>query len=236
MAGRRRKKSAPKNSVQAHQPGPLAYRPFRTLKGLKIKGNPSPAPARPPESPPQPLGGTDLFHTAMADVTPLSGDKTRVTRKAPPAASYGSLPLYSEDLEVLARLEALVAGRAQFDLADTDEYVEGFVRGIHPLLLEKLRQGRFSVQAHLDLHGLSVPEAEEAVRDFIDQALARGYRCVLLVHGRGLNSRDHVPVLKKRLRHILLRGPVRKKILAFTTARPVDGGAGASYVLLRARS
>ncbi|MEE9555920.1 MAG: Smr/MutS family protein [Candidatus Adiutricales bacterium] len=53
------------------------------------------------------------------------------------------------------------------------------------------------------------------------------------MHGRGMNSKNQVSVLKERLRSILLRGPVRKKILAFTSARPHDGGAGASYVLLR---
>jgi DNA-nicking Smr family endonuclease len=103
-------------------------------------------------------------------------------------------------------------------------------------VLDKLRRGLFSVQAHLDLHGLTVVEAEEAVREFITEAMTLRYRCVLLVHGRGLNSKDQIPVLKKRLEKILLRGPTRKKILAFTTARPHDGGGGASYVLLRAKN
>ncbi|MDR2946909.1 MAG: Smr/MutS family protein, partial [Candidatus Adiutrix sp.] len=60
-----------------------------------------------------------------------------------------------------------------------------------------------------------------------------GRGCVLLIHGRGLGSHDGVPVLKRYLETFLLRGTPRKYILAFTTARPLDGGLGASYILLR---
>lgn len=211
----------------------MAHRPFSVLKGLKRKEKEPPPRARPLEKK-QPLEDeTELFRSAMADVTPLERKKGGTISSAGHLRP-GPRPFYSEDLEALAHLEDLVAGRAVFDLVDSDEYLEGYVRGIHPGILTKLRQGRFSVQAYLDLHGLSAREAEEAVREFIPEAVTLGYRCVLLVHGRGLNSKDQIPVLKKRLETILLRGPVRKKILAFTSARPHDGGAGASYVLLRA--
>ena len=66
------------------------------------------------------------------------------------------------------------------------------------------------------------------------EQLPGGHRCVLIVHGRGHNSKDHTPVLKERLKSWLARGAAaRKVVLAFTTARPCDGGAGALYVLLR---
>jgi DNA-nicking Smr family endonuclease len=171
----------------------------------------------------------------MADVVPLKPKPSRMSRgpahTQPPATS----PLEMENLEVLAHLEDLVGGRLQFDLVDSDEYIEGYIKGIHPLILERLRQGLFSVQGHLDLHGLTVREAETAVRDFIETAAARNQRCVLLVHGRGINSKDHIPVLKRRLEILLLKSSIRKKILAFTSARPHDGGTGASYLLLRTR-
>ena len=211
----------------------MAHRPFSVLKGLKTKEKEPPPPARPLEKK-QPLEDeAKLFRSAMADVTPLERKKSKAV-SGPGHLRPETRSFYSEDLEALAQLGDLVTGRAVFDLVDLDEYLEGYVKGIHPVILTKLRQGRFSVQAYLDLHGLTVREAEEAVQEFIPEAVALGYRCVLLVHGRGLNSKDQIPVLKKRLETILLRGPVRKKILAFTSARPHDGGAGASYVLLRA--
>ena len=60
-----------------------------------------------------------------------------------------------------------------------------------------------------------------------------GYRCVLVVHGRGLNSKDQIPVLKEHMKSWLARGRTGRHVLAFTSARQHDGGAGALYVLLR---
>ena len=73
------------------------------------------------------------------------------------------------------------------------------------------------------------------VERFIIDAFAAGHRAVLVVHGRGLNSKDNVPVLKERLKSWLARGRVGRVVLAFSSARPADGGAGALYVLLRRR-
>ena len=68
---------------------------------------------------------------------------------------------------------------------------------------------------------------------FLTDSVRAGLRCVLIVHGRGLNSKDQTPVLKERLKSWLARGRPARVVLAFTTARPCDGGAGALYVLLR---
>jgi len=238
MPRRRTRKKPQKNNSKTLQPGPLAHCPFQILKGFKPKEPDLPAEAA--------AAGPDrtkdaviedpaaVFQAAMADVTPPAWKNTRIGVVSP-RFPQENRQVYSEDLEVLLQLEDLVEGRRPIDLLDSDEYLEGYVRGIHPVILEKLRQGRFSIQAYLDLHGLTAAEAEQEVREFITQAAALGRRCVLLVHGRGLNSKDQIPVLKKRLEAMLLRGPVRKKILAFTSAQPHDGGTGASYVLLRAR-
>jgi DNA-nicking Smr family endonuclease len=76
-------------------------------------------------------------------------------------------------------------------------------------------------------------QAKGAVDAFLEASVRAGHRCVLIVHGRGLNSKDQVPVLKERLKSWLARGSAARRVLAFTTARPCDGGAGALYVLLR---
>jgi DNA-nicking Smr family endonuclease len=238
MARRKtKKKRNAKPAVKKEKPGLLAHQPFEGLKGLKINTVPADGLEKPVASAEKPVvsakDDSALFLSSMAGVTPMNQKNSRVAPQLPDTTPQGPDPVQLENLEVLAKLEDLVDGRAQFDIVDTDEYIEGYIKGIHPIILEKLRQGFFSVQSYLDLHGLTVREAEVAVREFIDEAIRLNYRCVLLVHGRGMNSKNQVPVLKRRLKTILLRGPVRKKILAFTSARPHDGGAGASYVLLR---
>jgi DNA-nicking Smr family endonuclease len=76
-------------------------------------------------------------------------------------------------------------------------------------------------------------EAKEALVRFVFDARSRGKRCVLIVHGRGLHSKDQIPVLKASLQTWLSHGKLAERVLAFTSARPHDGGAGAVYVLLR---
>jgi DNA-nicking Smr family endonuclease len=127
----------------------------------------------------------------------------------------------------------LVAGRAGFDITDTDEYVEGTVTGLDIRLVRKLRTGEFSRQAALDLHGMTSDAAQLEVENFIFGAVRMGLRCVLIVHGRGRNSPGQIPVLKDRLQQWLTRAKLARLVLAFATARPHDGGPGAMYVLLR---
>ncbi len=117
---------------------------------------------------------------------------------------------------------------------DTPEYVEELVRGFQRELFEALHQGRISVSRVLNLHRWRLAEAEEAFHQFMRDALARGDHCVLIIHGRGLSSKGE-PVLKQKVHEWLKKGPFRKFILGFCSARQCDGGAGATYVLLSSR-
>jgi DNA-nicking Smr family endonuclease len=141
-----------------------------------------------------------------------------------------------EELEAYARLADLVSGEGCFDVQYTDEYIEGAVVGADPELLAKLRRGDFSVQAHFDLHGMTTGSARQALERFILSSVIKGLRCVLVIHGRGLNSRNQIPILKQNMSSWLKRGRLKRLVLAFATARPCDGGAGAIYVLLRKKS
>lgn len=116
----------------------------------------------------------------------------------------------------------------------TSEYIEGKKKGVPPEILWKLREGAFSIQATLNLRGYFVEEAKMLFEDFIEQALNKGLSCVLIIHGRGLSSKEK-PVLKEKVKEWLERGPYRKYILAYASARPCDGGPGATYVLLAHR-
>lgn len=186
----------------------------------------------PPVEPPEQTTAVDeesSFAQAMAGVTPLETDH----RVGPSRGSAPPRAVEDADVEAYAALADLVAGHGEFDISDTVEYVEGLAPGVDRRLLKRLRRGDFALQGHLDLHGLIRDEARAAVERFLTESRVAGKRCVLLVHGRGLNSPDRVPVLKNALLVWLTRGGLSRRILAFATARPVDGGAGALYVLLR---
>jgi len=172
------------------------------------------------------------FARAMADVRRLDAEG-RVDAPAP-ALHIHRAPS-SEEAEALAALSDLVAGSGEFDVSDSVEYIEGAVVGLDPRILRRLRRGEFAYQAYVDLHGVSTAAARVEVERFVLDAFAAGHRAVLVIHGRGLNSKDNVPVLKERLKSWLARGRIGRIVLAFSSARPADGGAGALYVLLRRR-
>ena len=174
------------------------------------------------------------FLEAMSGVTPLSGRERKIARN-PGDHIRPPYPAPDHEQEAMARLHDLIRGDIELDITLTDEYIEGSVKGFSRKLMKILRNGAFPVQDHIDLHGLTRQEAERTVRDFLLQSSTRGLRCVLIVHGRGLNSPDSLAVLKGRLPTWLTRGPAKRIVLAFATARPYDGGAGAVYVLLRRR-
>src|SRR5262245_11817425 len=206
--------------------------PFRHLR-QRWSARPAPPPtaARRTLTPAAVPDETELFASAMAGVVPIPrGPHVRVDGPAP-AEGHGR-PV-SEEAEALAALSDVITGVARFDITDTREYIEGGVIGLDPRVIRRLRRGDFSWQAHLDLHGLTAAEAHGAVDRFLVESFRAGRRCVLIVHGRGLNSKDHTPVLKERLKTWLAHGRTAKVVLAFSSARPCDGGAGALYVLLR---
>lgn len=95
--------------------------------------------------------------------------------------------------------------------------------------LRELRQGKIQREAKLDLHGLRIDDAEQALVTFISQHTAQNHRCLLLIHGKGSHD-GAAPVLKNRVNHWLRQIP---QVLAFHSAQPKDGGSGALYVLLK---
>jgi DNA-nicking Smr family endonuclease len=215
----------------------VAKKPFNDAFS-KLKGIAAPprAPARPPPPPPPPAEPArepteeELWESATSGARPLPRGAGKV---APPPPRGAPERFWHPDLDAIDELRALVAGDAPFDLADSDEFIEGRIAGLDHNLVRKLRRGDFAVQAHVDLHGMTREEAKGAVEAFLRGSRNAGKRCVLVVHGRGLHSKDQLPVLKDALRAWLSTARFARHVLAFATARPVDGGAGAIYVLLR---
>ncbi len=194
--------------------------------------DPDRTPESGPENEPSVQNERRLFQKAMAGVTPLNGRSRRAPR--PPGPAPRIFDASDADAEVLSRLDQLIQHGKGFVVADTSEYMEGLGYNVHPEIARRLHRGVYSIQAHVDLHGLSAPEARDAVDHFLKEAVTTGKRAVLIVHGRGLRS-PVKPVLKSRVREWLTSGPWRKWVIAFTSARSCDGGAGATYVLLRRR-
>lgn len=179
-----------------------------------------------------PASDAELFAAAVRGTDRRADPRGTVTPPLPPADA-GDLAVYDEEAEALAELASLVDGSGHFDISDTDEFIEGCMEGLDRRVLRKLKRGDFSHRGHLDLHGMQRDEARKSVEQFLTDRRTAGHRCVLIVHGRGHNSKDQIPILKGLLQHWMERGRISKSVLAFCTARPHDGGAGAMYVLLR---
>ena len=167
----------------------------------------------------------NAFAQAMRDVKPLAGKGRDIPQEVTPtpvAAQKENNPL-----------QDFMEGKLEFALASTREYVEGHVIGLDLMTVGKLQAGQFSPEAHIDLHGLNALQAFEALVGFFRSAYFKGHRTVLVVPGRGLNSPQGIPVLREKVQDWFTQEPFRRVILAFCTAKPSDGGAGALYVLLR---
>ena len=166
----------------------------------------------------------DLFRTAMRDVKRLrSSERVAAAPKPPAQARFRR----ADERAVLQ--ESLMVPEDAALLGTGDEV--GFRRPHIPeSVLLKLRRGQYAVDAEIDLHGLNASQAKGAMREFIADATARGLHCVRVVHGKGRRSGPRGPVLKNIVNHWLQRSD---HVLAFGSARAVDGGSGALYVLLQ---
>lgn len=164
------------------------------------------------------------FLQAMGDARPLKGKGREI---APPAEA--ATPPPGSDLS----FQELLEGSLEFAVSHSDEYLEGHVVGLDPLIMGRLRSGSLSPEAHLDLHGLNAAQAFEALRDFMRGAWYKSLRVVLVVTGRGRNSPQGQAVLRQKLQLWLTQEPFKRAVLAFCTARPHDGGPGSVYVLVR---
>ncbi len=165
-----------------------------------------------------------LFLEAMADVREITEFRKLSCKE--PSQTSPVVPDSPPD-RTMEELRNLVRGKRGITLSDTDEYIEWVRKGVRPQIIKRLRSGEISVQDCLDLHGFTVAEAEEEFYSFISEAKRRGLCCVKVIHGRGLRSPGG-PVLKEAVQSWL-----KRHSLAYATARRVDGGLGATYVLLR---
>ena len=215
------------------RPTSTPNRPFASLdKLLALKKIRLPEVHLPAAS--RPLSAAEeqaLFEAAMADVVPLA-DRRRAVAVTPRRKRRSPRRGEHPDAEALRQLRRLVETGHGFVIAHTAEYVEGASAWVPPEVFRRLHGGHFSIRAHIDLHGMDVPTARATFDRFMKRSIRQGQRAVLVVHGRGRCS-PGPPVLKRHLFDWLTKGSWKRWVIAFTSARACDGGAGATYVLLR---
>jgi DNA-nicking Smr family endonuclease len=174
------------------------------------------------------LDSTDVaaFRSAMSDVKPLAAaarhTAPKTARRTRPRALQQAAPANLDELM------PLIAGAADEDPAAALKFQRG---GVRDQVMRRLRRGLIPSEDELDLHGLNQTEARDQLADFIAHSRDAGLRCVRVVHGKGYRSGARGPVLKTAVNLWLRR---HLDVMAFTSAKVIDGGTGALYVLLRA--
>jgi len=169
---------------------------------------------------------SELFRLAVQDARPLVKQHVHHAKPKPKP-----IPTQLIQDERQALMDSLSDGYIAPHELESGEELLYLRAGQSPLVLSKLRRGHWVVQASIDLHGLVSDEARAYVADFLNQCKKRGLRCVRIVHGKGLGSRNREPVLKHKLKNWLIQ---RDEVIAYAQARPHDGGSGAVIVLIRA--
>ena len=159
-----------------------------------------------------------LFRAAVGEVKPLPDQNRIKPQKLPRKPSPRSPSPLSEIPDTLS------------DHAPENTPDEFLRNGLSRMTLRKLRRGHWPVQDSLDLHGNTGDAARKLLQEFLHEAAQHGLRCVLVIHGKGINSRGGEAVLRKLTRHWLAQRP---DVLAYCNALPKDGGSGAALVLLK---
>ena len=188
-------------------------------RGTKPKASPGPEQKKTEAD-----NDADLFLHATHGVTPMDKRGRDIARSSPPpSAPLTQAPSFKQLLE----------DNIEFEMEHTHEYLTGQLKGLDAKIFRKLQSGQYSVQGHLDLHGMNTTQAQIAVLDFVRRNFLEGKRCVLLIPGRGRNSPMGQGVLRQEISTWLTQAPLKRIILAFCTAQPKHGGSGAIYLLLR---
>ena len=172
----------------------------------------------------------DIFLRAMDKVTPLSDKGGRKIARRP---AKPDIKVPDQSQTGKKHLQDLLDGKIEFEISLSDEFLHGNILGLDPRISRKLQAGQFSLENHLDLHGQNADQAFSSLIHFIRDNYVNSRRCLLVIPGRGKNSPEGRGVLRDQIRIWLTRDPLKRVILAFSTARPRHGGTGALYILLR---
>ncbi|WP_437543807.1 Smr/MutS family protein [Sorangium sp. So ce367] len=184
------------------------------------------------EQAPRPVD-PETFAIYMAGVRVLEDRATRIPVTAS-RVERAALPTitFDPDEDARSRMRSLVIEGIKFETTDDSERIEGRRLDVDPRELRRLRRARYAVDGTLDLHGLRLEAAREAVEAFVCKRQRDGDRVVAIVHGKGNHSPGGHAVLRGEIAAWLSNGRVARHVAAFATAPDAEGGAGALLVLL----
>jgi len=165
-----------------------------------------------------------LFREAVGDVRSVDNDRVELEPASPPPIKHAR----EEDNRSV--MDSLLDNLSESDLLETGEHLSFTQPGVQRSVLRKLKSGKYSIQAEIDLHGLTVSEARIELSGFLKDSQENRRLCVRIIHGKGLKNSERAPRLKPAVNQWLSRN---KQVLAFCSARLNDGGTGAVYVLLK---
>lgn len=170
----------------------------------------------------------EVFREAMNDVHPASW------RHEPhPSTEPAPLPDGDAEAEAFRLMQAAIADEGPVPVLDHPEYIEGWIGVAGRKFLPKLRNGIYSIQGQIDLHGYNRIEAQMAVEQYIVRMSRFHSCCIKIIHGRGINSPSGTSTLKESLQRLLRTRRMSRYVVAYSSAPSCDGGVGAVYVLLR---
>ena len=166
----------------------------------------------------------DLFRRSVGTVDRIKHDQVMFDMPKPPPVPAQS---QAEDRAVIREMATLTFSDEDVEIGDELLFKRP---GIQQQVMRKLRRGQFAIERVLDLHGMTVKPAKAALIQFLEECQRANCRCVRIIHGKGHGSKNGQPVLKNNLNQWL---QTRHEVLAFSSARPADGGTGAVYVLIK---
>jgi DNA-nicking Smr family endonuclease len=175
---------------------------------------------------PPAIGAEDrhLFREAVGPVRPIVRDRVIAPRARPPPEPRQAR---LDEAQVADELMSSAIDPAVLEIGEELSYLKP---GVAPRILVRLKRGHYSIADEIDLHQMTAEVARVAVKEFLDACRRADRLCVKIIHGKGLRSRAPGPVLKRLVDHVLRR---RDDVLAFASAKPAEGGTGATLVLLR---
>ena len=165
-----------------------------------------------------------LFADAVGPLRVLRTQSAELDQRRPAPEPTQAL---LDEARVSDELMSSVIDPASIEIGEEISYVKD---GVAPRVLRDLKRGRYSIRDEIDLHQMTAAVAREAMKEFLDFNRRADRLCVKIIHGKGLRSRAAGPVLKRMVDSMLRK---RGDVIAFASAKPVEGGTGATLVLLK---
>jgi DNA-nicking Smr family endonuclease len=167
-----------------------------------------------------------LFADAVGPIRTLRTQRSEIHRERPAPEPTQAL---LDEARVSQELMSSLIDPASIEIGDEISYLKD---GVAPRVLRDLKRGRFSIRDEIDLHQMTLDVAREALKEFLAENRRADRLCVKIIHGKGLRSRATGPVLKPMVDSALRK---RGDVIAFASAKPAEGGTGATLVLLKHR-